>query len=97
VGDGINGAIHVFRLTTVTEDGGVVLRLEGRLVGAWVDELARATHGAMDEGTGLTLDLAGVSFADARGIAALRDAAGRGVRITGGSTFVTELMRQDHA
>jgi hypothetical protein len=69
-----------------------VLKLEGRLADAWVDELARVTDGALADNAGLTLDLRGLSYADARGVAVLRQAAGLGARLAGGSAFVNALI-----
>jgi anti-anti-sigma regulatory factor len=83
----------VFRLTTVTiGDTEAVLTLEGRLTGDWVDELARTTAAAMTHATHVTLELSGLTFVDASGVAMLRDAAARGARLTGGSTFITALI-----
>lgn len=73
----------------------MVLKLEGRLSDSWVDELARVAEMAGGDAAQLTFDLDGLSFADARGVALLRGAAGRGARLAGGSTFVTALMEQE--
>lgn len=66
------------------------LLVEGDLSGRYVDELraACATHAPQ------VLDLAGVSYLDARGIALLEELAGRGLRFEGGSAFVRELLRR---
>jgi anti-anti-sigma regulatory factor len=86
---------HVFKLTTVTlGDTEAVLTLEGRLTSDWVDELARTTAAAMAHATHVTLDLSGLIFVDASGVAMLRHAAHRGARLTGGSTFITALIAE---
>lgn len=72
----------------------MVLRLEGRLSDSWVDELARVADLPGRDAAQLTFDLGGLSFVDARGVALLRGAAGRGVRLVGGSMFVTALIEQ---
>ena len=82
----------MFKLTAERQQGGLVLKLEGRLAAAWVDELARVTDGALADGAAVTLDLGGLSYADARGVAVLRQAAGLGARLAGGSAFVTALI-----
>jgi anti-anti-sigma regulatory factor len=83
----------VFKLTTVTiGESEAVLTLEGRLTSEWVAELARTTATAMTQATHVTLELSGLTFVDANGVAMLRDAAERGARLTGGSTFITALI-----
>lgn len=70
----------------------MVLRLEGRLADQWVDELTRAAGGLAPGEAGMTLDLNGISFVDARGVAWLRGARDRGARLIGGSSFITALI-----
>jgi anti-anti-sigma regulatory factor len=83
----------VFKLTMDRERrDGVTLRLEGRLAAAWVDEFARAVRAAMSGDVPVTLDLDGLSFADARGVAVIRNAVDRGVRLSGGSQFIGALI-----
>lgn len=84
----------MFKVTMVREHGddGVTLRLEGRLAAAWGDEFARAVRAAMAENVSVTLDLDGLSFADARGVAILRSAVDRGARLMGGSQFIGALI-----
>src|SRR5215831_623021 len=68
----------MLRLTVTTCAEGTTLLLEGRLCGAWVDELATCWRGVLarhDAGT-IRVDLDGVTFVDAAGkalIRALRD------------------------
>jgi anti-anti-sigma regulatory factor len=82
----------VFKVTSETASGGVVLKLEGRLADAWVDELARAASAAQRSGDEVTFDLGGLTFVDGRGVALLRGVAGRGARLTGGSPFIAALI-----
>jgi ABC-type transporter Mla MlaB component len=65
----------MLRITLVdATDLAVRLRIEGRLTGRSVEELRQACRlHAPVAGTCLTLDLAGVSFADADGVALLRE------------------------
>jgi hypothetical protein len=59
----------MLRITRVEDtDGRTCLRLEGRVVGPWVAELAADCAAAARAG-GLTLDMAGVSFLDGTGCA----------------------------
>ena len=83
----------MFKLTTQREQGDdVILKLEGRLVAAWAGEFARAVDTAMSEHGRITLDLDGLSFADARGVALIRGAVNRGARLAGGSEFISALI-----
>ena len=86
----------MFKLTTEKKaKGGVVLKLEGRLADAWVDELAHAARTAVTSDARLTFDLDGLTFVDARRVALLRKAAEDGARLTGGSAFITALMQRE--
>lgn len=82
----------MFRVTIDRQTGGgVTLRLEGRLAAAWVDEFARTIGGLQQHGP-LILDLDGLSYADPPGVGLIRDAIGRGARVTGGSPFIGALI-----
>jgi ABC-type transporter Mla MlaB component len=63
----------MMRISELVEPGQPVrLRLEGRLVGPWVDELQRTCESLVERGDQVSLDLSGVSFADPDGIALVR-------------------------
>jgi ABC-type transporter Mla MlaB component len=86
----------VFKVTTERQRGeGVTLKLEGRLASAWVDEFARAVDDALTDDARVTLDLDGLSFADTRGVALIRDAVDRGARLVGGSEFIGALIGEE--
>jgi len=70
--------------------GGMVLRLEGSLIGPWIAELARVLE-AVPEGA-LVLDLAALVYADKRGEQLLRDLAAR-AEVRACSPFLAELLR----
>jgi len=84
----------MLRITAVQQSRGRTrLRLEGRIAGPWVGELARNCEAALRSDRPVTLDMAGVSYLDAEGLrlaGALRD---RGVRLVGCSAFVTEQLQ----
>lgn len=71
---------------------GVTVRLEGRMVGPWVEELQRACEPYLGNGHALTLDFAGVSFIGREGVALCRDLRQRQARFTNCSPFVKELL-----
>jgi outer membrane protein TolC len=74
----------MLRITTTTDAATLRIRLEGRLVSAWVTEAERAWRGAHSAGSPLEVDLTGVSSIDGDGwrlLAAMKEA---------GAAFVTE-------
>jgi hypothetical protein len=75
----------------ITRAAGPVLKLEGRLVGPWVDELGRAC-GAVVPPARLCLDLTAVTFADEAGARLLRELRQRGAVLTGCSGYVAVLL-----
>ena len=68
------------------------LRLEGKLLGPWVAELARSCNEVSCSPDCLRLDLSAVTFVDGPGLALLRDLLGRGARLTACSGLVVELL-----
>ena len=74
------------------EAGPICLRLDGQVTGPWVEELRRVCTDTLrnnEQNTNhLVVDLAGVSFLDAAGIALLRELSARRVLFTNCSTFV---------
>jgi anti-anti-sigma regulatory factor len=79
-------------------DGQTVLRLDGEVVGPWVDELERicAEATSSDHATTprLTLDLSGVSFLDAKAITLLRELVTGHVSVTNCSVFIGEQLKE---
>ena len=85
----------MLRITVVESSKiAVTLRVEGRLTGAWVEELRTAcnVHTLPDE-VRLSLELADVSFADAGGIALLRELRSRGAGLIRPSPFLAEQLK----
>jgi len=84
--------------TTTTANHPALLRLEGQVRGPWVEELRRACEHVLGEnghcGNRLVLDLAGVSFIDADGVALIRELTSRLVRVTSCSPFVAEQLKE---
>jgi ABC-type transporter Mla MlaB component len=72
----------------------VTLRVEGRIAGAWVEELRQACNVLTPpEQVQLFLEIADISFADAAGIALLRELRDRGVGLVGITAFVAEQLK----
>ena len=71
----------------------VTLLLEGKVIGDAVDEVDSSCEQALAEGRRITLDLAGVSFIDRRGIALFHRLAARQVSIVNCSGFIAEQLK----
>ena len=69
------------------------LKLEGRLIGPWVDELKNACERYLTAKQSIILDFADVTFADRTGLALLRRLRARGVRWVNCSPFLEAELR----
>jgi hypothetical protein len=67
------------------------VKLEGRLVGPWVDELRRVTRPL---GSRLDLDLSALTFADPEGAALIRQLRQAGAVFSGASPVVEPLLER---
>ena len=84
----------MLRITTVESfNHAVILRLEGRIVGPWVEELQKSCEEVMARKMPLTVHLAGVEFIDARGVALVSSLRSQGVAFVDGSPFVAEQLK----
>ena len=68
------------------------LRLEGKLLGPWVTELARSCNELACSPDCLRFDLSAVTLVDGPGLALLRDLLGRGATLAACSGLVAELL-----
>jgi len=64
----------MLRITLHETDDALVIQLEGRIAGPWVDELSRTWQETFSQlpATKLSLDLCNVTYADANGIQLLK-------------------------
>ena len=76
-----------------TANGHTKLRLEGRLIGPWVEELRRACEQVLTTGAKLALDLSDVSFLDRSGVELIQSLRNRNVALLSCSAFVAEQLR----
>ena len=84
----------MLRITEVADGSGLLLKLEGKLFGPWVEELARTARRPSPEGPGpIRLDLSSVTFADKAGVRLLRELLRQGVEIAATSAFIEALLR----
>lgn len=69
------------------------LRLEGQVIGPWVQELRQICEPLLGDGTTLALDLADVGFADHGGVSLLWSLQARGAMLLNASPFVAEQLK----
>lgn len=74
--------------------GRQTLRLEGQVVGPWVEELRRSCERVLEAGAAVTIDLSDVSFLDREGVALVRALTNRQVTIINSSPFVAEQLKE---
>ena len=86
----------MLRITEITDGGpGVLLKLEGKLLGLWVEELGRVCEELnRGECRAIRLDLSAVTFLDEAGTRLLRALMQGGAAVTA-SGFVAELLRRE--
>ena len=76
-------------------DSGRTFKLEGKLLGPWVDEVRNVCMQPLDRLEQVGLDLAAVTFVDAAGAELLRELIRQGILITRCSPFVAELLHAE--
>ena len=84
----------MLRITEVRAASGQVhVLLEGDLTGPWVAELWTTVRAILDSGGHpLNIDVSGVRFVDAEGIALLHQLIGQGLNLSGASAFVAAML-----
>ena len=71
-------------------------RLEGKLVGPWVEELRRLSDAALARSEAVSLDLERVWFVDSQGIALLKDLAKQKVAQLNCSQFICQQLQGEN-
>ncbi len=85
--------LRITRIDVHTGEPGWTLKLEGKLVGPWVDELSRTFEAFPPTASGrLGLDLSDVTFIDSAGAKLLKLLIQEGVTIVACSGFVALLL-----
>jgi hypothetical protein len=69
------------------------IKLEGKLLGPWVDEVNRVCMAGPDPSSRINLDLSALTFVDSAGEGLLRDLTARGIDVVACSGYVAELLR----
>ena len=72
----------------------VILLLEGQVSQHWVEVTREVCEQVLSQGTQLTLDLAGVTFADRAGVTLLQELQQRHVKLIKGSPFLREQLKE---
>jgi hypothetical protein len=83
----------VLRITTITSDK-VALRLEGRLVEPWVNELRKSVSRAEALSLPLVIDVWDLTYADLDGEKSLRCLHRKGARFKGKSPYAEYLFQR---
>ena len=81
-------------MITCTENSGTgrKLKLEGQLRQPWLEELRNSCGAGGMPPSGLSFDLAALTFVDAAGVQWLDDVIHQGATVTACSRFVAELL-----
>jgi ABC-type transporter Mla MlaB component len=83
----------MLRITHLNDHDTVsTLKLEGKLLGPWIAELARSIDDLPGPANLLRLDLSAVTFVDGPGVALLRDLLGQGATLAACSGLVAQLL-----
>ena len=86
----------MLKITEIAQnDSGRTFKLEGKLLGPWVDELRNVCGQPLGRLEQLGLDLAAVTFVNAAGAELLRELTRQGIIITQCSAFVAELLHAE--
>jgi hypothetical protein len=84
---------NVLKITEMCRNNsGREFKLEGKLLGPWVDELRNICAPPLQRSEQVHLDLAAVTFADAAGARLLRELIRQGITIIHCSGFLAELL-----
>ncbi|MFN0137097.1 MAG: STAS domain-containing protein [Phycisphaerae bacterium] len=85
----------MLRITPVTSQSSARFRLEGKLVGPWVDALREVIDRTEPTQTPAEVEMAAVTFVDESGIELLRELIRQRRAIVSCSNFVAELLRAE--
>ena len=86
----------MLKITEIAQnDSGRTFKLEGKLLGPWVDELRNVCMQPLDRLEQVGLDLAAVTFVNAAGAELLRKLIRQGIIITQCSAFIAELLHAE--
>lgn len=85
----------MLKITRVAlSDQEIILQLDGRVAGQWIELLRESAESLVEEGLGLTLDLGNICFIDCDGLALIMSLIRRGVRQVNAPLFVAQLLKK---
>ena len=85
----------MLRISVTDEsEGAIQLRVEGWLVGAWVEELRQQSQTVFSQAKSLTLDLEKLRFVDSQGAALLRELSRKNVAQLNCSPFIDQQLKE---
>jgi anti-anti-sigma regulatory factor len=82
----------MLRITRVVTDESATVRLEGKLLGPWVEPLCAECAAAVAAHGRAVIDLSAATFVDEAGARAVRDLIAAGHEVVGCRGFVKELL-----
>jgi ABC-type transporter Mla MlaB component len=83
----------MLRIVTQSADpSGMLLKLEGKLLEPWVEELERSINSSLGRPSGLRLDLSALLFADTAGVQVLSRLIRGGATLVACSGFIAALL-----
>jgi hypothetical protein len=86
----------VLKITEVSRsEAAITLRLEGKVLAPWVDELRRLCTEVPRPSKQIHLDLDAVTFLDESGAELMRELIRQGITIARCSEFIAQLLRVD--
>jgi anti-anti-sigma regulatory factor len=86
----------MLKITTLTNHGSTILRLEGRLAGPWVQELERCWDSVVGTTTSrpLTVDLSAVTYVDSDGKDLLKKLHRQGANLVASGCLTNCLVQE---
>ena len=78
-------------------DQELILQLDGRVTGPWVELLRQSAESVLAEGVRLTLDLQNIYFIDCEGVGLIKTLINRGVLQVNAPLFVAEQIKRCEA
>jgi hypothetical protein len=86
----------MLRITRVnSDDSGATLKIEGKLVGPWVNELMQVCDECLSTGSCPQLDLSAITFIDPAGLALVKRLLAQGFGLTSCSGLVAEFLKRE--